>query len=225
MSKPQLSQLQYKLADLYFKSGTVKFGAFKIAAHETQPDLPLSPLYMHYPKEGDVGYEMLSEIFELIGQLFAEIIQAEQIEFTKLCAVPRGADPLAIRTAEALGLPKSSVLTFDKQISDGKRVFSGPTNGEVSGTDAILVLDDHTSTGYTKTLFIDYLESLGATVSDVITVVDRQQGAMNYLKSRNTTMYSIIALTELVEYYVTTNQLDSTFADELYTYLKNTPRL
>ncbi|MCA9309062.1 hypothetical protein KC973_01680 [Candidatus Saccharibacteria bacterium] len=197
-----LSGKKAELADLYFESGTVKFGAFKIAAHETLPNLPLSPLYMHYPKEDEPGCEMLPKIYKLIGELFAEIIQAEQIKFTKLCAVPRGADPLAVQAAKALELSDELVLTFDKRVINGKRTFSGPTSGEVSNTDTILVLDDHTSTGYSKTLFIDYLESLGATVSDVLTVVDRQQGATEYLESRNVTMYSIITISTLVDYYL-----------------------
>lgn len=216
---PLLSGDKAKLADLYFESGTVKFGAFKIAAHETQPDLPLSPLYMHYPKGDEPGYEMLSEIFERIGQLFAEIIQAEQIKFTKLCAVPRGAGPLAVQTARALKISDESILTFDKEVIDGKRTFSGPKSGEVSSTDTILVLDDHTSTGYTKTLFIDYLESLGATVSDVLTVVDRQQGAAIHLISRGISLHHTLTLTDLLRYYESSQLISSKQAEQIQSYI------
>lgn len=222
MSNQQLSEPQCKLADLYLESGTVKFGAFKIAAHETQPDLPLTPLYMHYPKVGETGQELLPQIFTIIGQQFAGMIRTKNLEFTKLCAVPRGADPLAIQTAKALKVSDDSVIAFDKEVIDGKRTFSGPASGEVSNSDTILVLDDHTSTGYSKALFINYLESLGATVLDVLTVVDRQQGATKYLNSRNVTMHSIITISALVEYYLSQGLVTQDQATAVSEYLVQT---
>lgn len=93
------------------------------------------------------------------------------------------------------------VLTFGKKLVDDRRVFSGPTSGLLRKDDAVLVLDDHTSGGYTKSLFIDYLESLGAHVTDVLTVVDREQGAEDFLKTRGVNLHRILTLSQMLDYY------------------------
>lgn len=214
-----MSDPQKALADLYFESGTVKFGVFKIAAHESQPDLPLTPIYMHYPKDDEEGANLLSDIFKHVGDLFAEIITRQSIEFTWICAIPSGADPLATETANSMQIPSNQILLFSKQLLNGKRVFSGPLNGNISFGETVLVLDDHTSGGYTKSLFIDYLESLGARVTDVLTVVDRQQGAVDYLAGRDVNLHSIFTADNLLSYYHSKNLITSKQLHQVKEYL------
>ena len=42
----RLTPKQRAFADGLLASGAVKFGAFRLKLHETQPDAPLSPMYV-----------------------------------------------------------------------------------------------------------------------------------------------------------------------------------
>lgn len=216
----KLGAAKNTLADFYITSGSVKFGQFKLAVHEAQPDLEPTPIYMHFPKTGELGYEILPKIYELVGELFADIINEKSLRFTKICAIPSGADPLASSTIKSLGLGEEPFLSFKKKIdTQGNRQFSGPVIGELNNDDVVLVLDDHTSGGYTKSLFIDYLNSRGAIVTDILTVVNRQQGATKFLSSKNVVLHEIFTISELLNYYVETNQINRQTADAVQKYI------
>ncbi|MBP9738675.1 hypothetical protein KBD20_03230 [Candidatus Saccharibacteria bacterium] len=197
-----MNQQKSILADLYIQSNSVQFGSFKISAHEVDPGLPLTPLYLHYPKPGEPGYELLPEMFEIVGKLFYDIITNKNIQFDKIAGIPAGADLFAVTTAQHFPHSQNVLLRFKKETDAvGKRSFSGPTDGVLQKGDRVLILDDHTSGGYNKSLFIDLLSSKGARVTDVLTIVDRQQGATEFLRTLGVTLHSIFTISELISFY------------------------
>ena len=223
MSNPNKATMDIKrkqLADLYYKSNSVKFGRFKISAHEQNPNLPLSPLYLHYPKSDEAGCELLPQMFELIGYLFHKMILDQNIVFSKIAGIPAGADPFAETTAHHFSNIPDVLLKFKKETDDvGSRIFTGPIPSQRIKSQKVLVLDDHTSGGYNKSLFVKMLEENNAVVTDVLTIVDREQGATEFLRSIGITLHSIFTISELLDYYVETKQISLQQHDEVRAYI------
>src|SRR5579871_523396 len=117
-----------RIAELYFASDSFQFGEFRLSAHQENPDLPLSPYYLHYPKPGEPGAEYLPEMFSLIGEEFYNLCQSQTpaVSPTKIAGVPRGALPLADAHAQHYPTYPANLLTFAKSEVDGKTVFSEP---------------------------------------------------------------------------------------------------
>ena len=61
-----------KLAQLLFKVGAIKFGAFKLKLHEKDPDAPLSPIYLNLrtDRHPENPGPLTDEMMNLIGSLF-----------------------------------------------------------------------------------------------------------------------------------------------------------
>jgi hypothetical protein len=54
-----MSELREQIAGLYYRSNSVQFGEFRLFVHVDNPELPLSPYYLHYPKPEEQGSELL----------------------------------------------------------------------------------------------------------------------------------------------------------------------
>ena len=85
----RLTPKQRAFADALLTSGAVKFGAFRLKLHETQPDAPLSPIYVDlrvlrsFPDALDTAVAAL-----------AEMIDARELRFTRYADIPMAATPL-----------------------------------------------------------------------------------------------------------------------------------
>lgn len=217
-----MNKLQQELAELYFSSNTVKFGAFKLSIHEKDPTLPLSPIYLHYPKDNEEGSEQLPRIYDLIGEIFADMVKSTNISFDRIVGIPNGARPLADNLAKRLPNYPANLVEFEKKVDEeGKRSFSGPSKGEHKPGENLLLVEDHTSGGYNKSLFIAAADDAGLKVTDILTVVDRQQGAPAYLSSIGVELHSIYKVEELVNFYVEKGLVTAEKAAEVHTYLEN----
>lgn len=211
-----------ELADLYISSGSLRFGSFKLAAHDKDPNLPLTPYYLHYPNEDEEGSQLLPRMFEIIGQIFAEIIEKQNIKYHRIVGMPNGARSLAENTAKLRPDWPENLIEFEKIIDNkGRRAFSGPSKGRVSGGDVVLVCDDHTSGGYSKSLFIKTALKSDLNVRDVLTVVDRQQGAETYLRSKKVKLHSIFKIETLMKYYLQQGLLSTQKFDLVKNYITN----
>lgn len=217
-----LSDLRIQLASLYVQSNSVQFGSFKISAHELDDTLPLTPMYLHYPKDSEAGTELLPQMFNIIGKLFYEIITSRQIQFDKIAGIPEGANPFARTTASHFDSPGKILLNFEKRLdASGKRTFLGPIKGRLGRGDNVAILDDHTSGGYNKSLFVDVIQKNGGEVTDVLTVIDREQGATKFLKTLGITLHSIFTISELLDFYIAESLITTDQYSEIMKYIKD----
>lgn len=210
------------LARLYIQSNAVQFGEFKISAHELDDTLPLTPMYLHYPKGSEIGTELLPQMFDIIGKLFYKIINSQQVKLDKIAGIPEGANPFARTTASHFDNPGKILLNFEKRLDvRGKRTFLGPITGKLGKGDNVVILDDHTSGGYNKSLFVDVIQKNGGEVTDVLTVVDREQGATEFLKNLGITLHSIFTITQLLDFYLSESLINSGQYSEIIKYVKD----
>lgn len=208
-----------KIAELYYRSNSIKFGSFDLSAHLDNPDLPKSPWYLHYPKPGERGAELLPVLFGLIGVEFKNINDQHhpRISPKKIAAVPKGANPLGDSLARQYPAQYPNNLIIFKKETNPKTQFD-LSDGSFSEGDELEVVEDHISGARNNRLFKTAAEALGLSVKWVLCVVDREQGGVANLATEGAEMLSIFTATELLEYGVAERHITQTRADEVNDY-------
>lgn len=208
-----------KIAELYYRSNSIRFGSFRLSAHIDNPNLPESPWYLHYPKPNERGAELLPELFELIGVEFKSINDQHhpKISPKKIGAVPMGANPLGDSLARQYPTQyPDNLLIFDKTTTP-KTQFD-LSAGSFSKGDELEVVEDHISGARNNRLFKTAAEGLGLQVNYVLCVVDREQGGVANLAKSGAEMLSILTATELLDYGVAEGHITQARADEVNDY-------
>jgi len=194
-----MTETKEKIAELYYRSGSVKFGEFRLSAHLDNPDLPLSPYYLHYPNQGEDGSELLPELYSLVGQEFYDICESQStpIRPVRIAGVPKGAMPLADAHARLYESYPRNLLVFTKDQYEDKTVFLGPY-GEFSVGEELVIDEDHTSGGRNKKLIRIAALSGGLLVFNMLSVVDRQQAGVENMAQEGVRLLSIFTIDELL---------------------------
>jgi orotate phosphoribosyltransferase len=194
-----MGETREKIAELYYRSGSVQFGAFRLSAHLDNPGLPLSPYYLHYPEQREDGSELLPELYSLVGQVFYDICESQStpIRPVRIAGVPKGAVPLADAHAKLYESYPRNLLVFTKEQEENKTVFFGPY-GEFAVGEELVIDEDHTSGGRNKKLIRAAAMSGGLLVFNMLTVVDRQQGAVENMAQEGVRLLSIFTMDELL---------------------------
>src|SRR5665213_1818295 len=139
-----MEERKNQIAELYFQSNSIKFGEYYMSIHQDHPELPPSPYYLHYPKAGEPGNDLLPKLFHLIGEEFFEICETQDppIRPTRITGVPNGALTIADEHARHYEDHPKNILTFKKIGKQGPTIFIGPLdeNGFNQGDD--LLIDD-----------------------------------------------------------------------------------
>jgi orotate phosphoribosyltransferase len=212
-----------RIAELYYRSCSVQFGEFKLSAHKDDPTLPLSPFYLHYPKLGKPGSEMLPELYGLVGEEFADMARTlpEAVQSRKVAGVPKGALPLAEATARRLPGYPENLLEFGKvEQEGGKTIFTGP-EGLYGVGDELLVVEDHTSGGRNKRLIKAAAERQGLVVQTMLTVVDRMQGGAANMVAVGVDLRAIFTVYELLDYGLAAGFINLSQVEQVKEYIAN----
>lgn len=215
-----MSEQRERIAELYYVSGSVQFGEFELSAHKDNPDLPLSPWYLHYPKQNEPGTEYLPELFELVGAEFYEMSQAlhKTALPKRVAGLPKGALGLGNALAKHYPTYPKNLLVFDKtQHRDGRTEFTDP-EGEYETGDSLQPCEDHVSGARNNLLFLANARKLGLEVTSLLVVVDRQQGGVENLAKQGVTMRAVFTADELLEYGIAGGHITPATFEEVQTY-------
>lgn len=209
------------LARKILEEQVIKFGAFKLKLHETQPEAPLSPIYLSFrkPPKGPLADELIKQ---LGGGLLYGVACMEQLKYRAVCGVPEAGEPFAIAFAQTSRVPH---LWLDKEESGGKRrivrrlLTEGMAEVGVSPGERILVIDDLITRAHSKLEAIEALRSGGLVVEDVLVLVDREQGGRAELKMAGVSLYAAWQMSELLSFYLKGGLLEKAKYEEIISYL------
>lgn len=186
MSK--LTPAQERLAQALIDIQALKFGAFKIKLHQTNPDAPLSPVYLDlrvlrsYPDAVDAAVDALQEI-------------TARLQFDLLADVPTGSTPFVAVLSNKIRTGMVSPRMVVKGYGSGNRV-----DGAYQAGQRVLVVDDVVTTAGSKIEAIEILTAAGLQVQDVLVLVDRHQGGKAELAKHSYTLHSVMGFDQLLEY-------------------------
>lgn len=164
-----------QIADALISHGAVEYGHFVLASGAT------SSYYL------DVKSALTDPA--LLGLVCGEI--ADLYPSDSVAGVAVGGVPLAVGVALAGKRPYAIIRSAEKD--HGK---SGRLIGEVTGKHVLLV-EDVTTSGGSALYGVTALRDAGATVSVVVTVVDREQGAAAALARKNVTLHALVKASEI----------------------------
>jgi uridine monophosphate synthetase len=186
----RLTPTQRVFADALLTSGAVKFGAFRLKLHETQPDAPLSPMYVDlrvlrsYPDALDAAVAALREL-----------IDTERLVFSRYADVPMAATPMV---AVLSHLPREPMITPRELKTHGA---GGSINGFFTPGETVVVIDDVVTHADSKLEAIRTLEANGLVVHDVVVLVDREQGGPEAIAAAGYQLRAAVKISDLLAYW------------------------
>lgn len=212
MSQPAsetMSERQRGFADALLGCGAVKFGAFRLKLHETQPEAPLSPIYLDlrvlqsYPDAMDAAVAALGEVIETRG-----------LRFTRYAGIPLAATALVAVLSHVTRVP---MITPREAKSHGT---ADTINGAFTPGETVLAIDDVVSHAESKLEAIRVLEANGLVVRDVVVLVDREQGGPRQLAAAGYVLHAAARLGQLLDHWRATGGIDEATYERVEAYLR-----
>ncbi|MDA1337517.1 MAG: hypothetical protein O3C23_02005 [bacterium] len=211
---------QYQgLAKMLLDIEVIKFGAFRLKLHEANPTAPLSPIYIDFrvirsfPDARTLVVGMYHQELAKI-QNSARILNARDLPFDVLADVPTAATPFVAILAHELQVPMVTPRRGEKTHGSGAAIDGAFLPGQRA-----LVIDDLVTKAGSKLKAIETLENGGLVVSDVLVILDREQGGKEELEARGYNLHSIFNLSTLLTWYAGGGLISEEKYDEAMAYL------
>lgn len=165
-----------RVAEALINHGAVEYGSFVLASGAT------STYYL------DVKSAITDpELLGLIGNEIAARFPADMV-----AGVAVGGIPLAVAVSLAGKIPYAIIRNQEKTHGKGGRLI-----GRVSGKEVLLV-EDVTTSGGSALYGVQALRAAGASVSRVVTVVDREQGATLLLSGDHVELHALVRAGDII---------------------------
>lgn len=176
----QQSTINNSLAQDLIDSQCVRFGQFKLKSGQTSPIyLDLRRLVTH------------PAILRRVAQVYAALLR--DLEFDRLAGIPYAALPIAT----AIALEMDRPLIYPRREVKDYGTKAG-IEGDFNPGETVVIIDDLATTGETKIETIRRLEAAGLKVRDIVVLIDREQGAGEYLRQRGYNYHAVAGLRSLL---------------------------
>ncbi len=171
------------LADALIKCGAIKFGEFTLASGKK------SRYYVDIKKAS-----MNPELLKLIACRISEIFKLHSIRADYVGGVALGGVPIAVSVSLETGLPLLMIRKETKEYGT-----KGQIVGDVVPGGEVVLVEDVTTTGGSVIKAIGVLRENGLVIHRVITVVDREEGALRSIASDGVELIPVISISDLLE--------------------------
>jgi len=186
-----------------FEINAVKFGEFKLKSGIMSPIYIDLRVIISYPK-------VLKMVAEAMWQ------KIENLNFDIICGVPYTALPIA--TAISLEHNKPMVMRR-------KEVKDYGTKKTIEGTfktnDNCLIIEDLITSGASVFETIDPLEHEGLKITDIIVLVNREQGGKKHIEDKGYNLHSVLTITEMLQVLEKTGKLDHDMIQKVKDFINN----
>ena len=184
-----------KLYERIFSAGCIKFGEFRLKSGI------MSPVYCDFR-----GLVSKPELLREIGQALGE--KAKQIGWggqpgDRIAGIPYAGLPLGVAASLASGIPMIYPRKEAKDYGTKKLI-----EGEYNEGDRVLVIDDIITDGASKIEAIEPLKEAGLVVTDVLIILDREQGGDRILAKAGYKLHSLGKLSEVLDALVAAGKVE-----------------
>lgn len=196
-----------RVADSLYRSGCLKFGAFKIRSGAVSPYYIDLASLISSPKE-------LYTIAEIAACEIKNIMAVDRID--KLASIELKGALILPSIGCQVNLPCTVVRKEEKAYGITGRI----AGAEVAKGDHILFFDDVLSEGLSKIEGIKPLEDLGARVKHLMIVVDREQGGRENLERLGYGVHALAKISDLVNCLLEHDQVSKAQAEAVMQYVR-----
>jgi len=218
-----LTYAQRALASSIFDLGAIKFGAFKIKRHEKFPDEPLSPIFLNLrtpenPKPGP----LTPDVLRMAGMEYDLCLRRASVRYDAVASVPRAGDPFVESLLGVLDLPVPCIrLEKTDDVGDGTRAVTSVADRAKCPPDStVLVVDDLITGADTKMEAVSVLTNARFVVTDIVVLVDREQGGREELGKEGITLHSVFTLSALLGYCLESGRISQSQRAQVAEYFR-----
>lgn len=169
-----------------FERGCLDFGDFTLASGLH------SPYYLDLRRLRSFPDDKSQVVLVL-----ADILKSLQRKFDSIADVPTGVTPLVSSLSDRLSIPQ-----ITPRIANKTHGIQAAIDGYIEPGEKTVVIDDAITTGGSILRAIEVLEGAGVMVTDVVTVIDREQGGKEALAERGYMLHSAFTLGNLMRFYL-----------------------
>ena len=170
-----------ELYNKIFDAGCIKFGEFKLKSGI------MSPVYCDFR-----GLISKPELLAEVGKALAE--RAKAIGCDRVCGIPYAGLPLGVAAAMMGNIPLIYPRKEAKSYGTKKLI-----EGAFDEGDKVLVIDDIVTDGASKIEAIAPLVECGVKVTDILIILDREQGGDKILANAGYKLHSLGKLSEVLD--------------------------
>ena len=151
-----------------------------------------------------------------IANMMYVLAKKQKIHYALVAGIPLGAFPLGVAFSLISNTPHILPRMQSKKHGLGVKV-----DGVFSKNQKVLVIDDLITAATSKLEAIDELKAVGLRVSDVVVVLDREQGGKKELAKHGIALHPLCTLKELLRVLVTKKKITKTIEKKLLEYLEH----
>ncbi|HMK82199.1 MAG TPA: hypothetical protein VK503_00630 [Candidatus Bathyarchaeia archaeon] len=189
--------------------GAVKFGDFRLKLHDKCPNAPPSPIYL------DLRIlRSLPDVMDSAVEVYESL--ANGLKFDLLADIPRAATPIV-----AILSHKSRVPMVSPRMEEKEHGIRRHIDGLFESGQRALVIDDLITLADSKLAAITILEENGLRVTDVLVLIDREQGGVEALRRHGVTCHCAFKLKSLLDFYLEERKITPEQYERTVGYLKN----
>lgn len=186
-----------------YEIDAVKFGEFKLKSGIMSPIYIDLRMTVSYP-------EVLKMVAEAMWQ------KVKDLNFDLLCGVPYTALPIATVISTEHNIP---MIMRRKEIKDygTKKAIEG----NFSPDQKVLIIEDLITSGISVFETIEPLQLENLKVSDIIVLVDREQGGKKNLEEKGYNLHSVITISEMLEVLETEKKLNNEMVNKVKNFIRS----
>jgi uridine monophosphate synthetase len=194
---------------------------FRLKIHQTNPEAPLSPIYLNL-RVPENGGTLTPEAVTEVGHEMYDLVERLGVEYDHIAGIPKAGTPFSeafASTGESRG-ERVSQLTLHKEGTGNERYITEQVEGDYRLGDSVLLIDDLITHAGTKLEAIRALRGAGLEVSDLVVLVDREQGGVAELDRHDVETHAIFTLSQMLDLYLEEGTISEEVYQEIQDYLQ-----
>ena len=194
-----LRDLALKLFDIE----AFKFGDFKMKVGVNSPVYFDLRVIVSHP-----------DVVQTLSNLLAEFMKSHQLSYDHVCGVPYTALPLASILSVQEQIPMLIRRKEAKAYGTKKLI-----EGRFQPNDRCLIIEDVVTSGSSILETVNDLTEVGIKVTDVIVVVDREQGGVANIAQEGVRMHSLFTLSYLLNVLLEAGKINAARVESVNKYI------